>query len=475
MAPYSLIRAAEKIFFLAPQGFHGMGSTGSPLAIGKERFDRTFFADVDSGSVQMIIGAADPAATRVYWAYKSNSGTTGQFDKVLCYDYALDRAAIVSMSGEYLASLAKPGLTLESLDAIASGSIAISGAANNGSGLVRLTVATLALPSWAAPPDGTSVPTQLATGMKVSVLNVGGTTEANAESWTITVIDATHIDLQGSTFTNAYTSGGIIAGPLDAMTISLDDFSTNALSRLSAVNASHKLGFFAGANLEATLDTAEQALDGRRARVKGFRPITDAASCYGSVGARENVQSAVGYSAEQAVNAKGLCPANVSTRLAAGACASRPGRAGPSPAASSPNSRRRGRDRHEWQRSDPDRERPLQDRPRGAGIVRGPLQRRRLLHPCRQCRQHGGDGGELRRRLDRAAHADVGARRGRARGRRDVCERGEERRVHGDAREQQPDRSDVPLCRARMRAIRLVISSASILRACTNSGRMSRP
>ena len=53
-------------------------------------------------------------------------------------------------------------------------------------------------------------------------------------------------------------------------------------------------------------------------RVKGFRPITDAASCYGSVGARENVQSAVGYSTEQAVNAKGVCPANVSTRLARG-------------------------------------------------------------------------------------------------------------------------------------------------------------
>jgi hypothetical protein len=97
MAPYSLIRAADKIFFLSPQGFQGMISTGAPAAIGKERFDRTFFADYDSGSIQMIIGAADPAQTRIYWAYKSSSGTTGQFDKVLCYDYALDRASIIGM------------------------------------------------------------------------------------------------------------------------------------------------------------------------------------------------------------------------------------------------------------------------------------------------------------------------------------------------------------------------------------------
>jgi hypothetical protein len=46
--------------------------------------------------------------------------------------------------------------------------------------------------------------------------------------------------------------------------------------------------------------------------------MTDAPTCYGSIGARENLQSGVTYSSEQAVNGKGLCPANVSTRLARG-------------------------------------------------------------------------------------------------------------------------------------------------------------
>jgi hypothetical protein len=226
MAPYSIIRAGDKIFWLAAQGFHGMTSTGIPEPIGKEKFDRTFFADYDPAQLQLIIGAADPEQSRVYWGYKSQAGVTGLFDKIICYDYALGRASAILQKGSYLATLSRPGYTLEGLDAI-----------------------------------------------------------------------STHID---------------------SLTFSLDDVALSALPKLSLFDDSVKLGFCTGANLEATLDTPEQALDGRRVRVKGLRPITDAPTCYGSVGARENSQSSVIYSAEQAVNDKGLCSANVSTRLARG-------------------------------------------------------------------------------------------------------------------------------------------------------------
>jgi hypothetical protein len=68
----------------------------------------------------------------------------------------------------------------------------VSGCANNGSGLIRVTTSTSHLFS--------STDT-------VVVANVLGTTEANGP-WTITVIDATHFDLVGSTFTHAFVSGG---------------------------------------------------------------------------------------------------------------------------------------------------------------------------------------------------------------------------------------------------------------------------
>jgi hypothetical protein len=223
LAPYALIRAGERIFFPSAQGFHVIVGSSLPTPIGKEKFDRTFLADYDASSPHLLIGSADPSETRVYWAYKSVSGTVGLFDKLLTYDYALNRATTVQVSGEYLSSLARPGVTLESLDSV--------------------------------------------------------------------------------------------SASLDALTFSLDDVSVAALARLSAVNSAHRLGFFSADNLEATIDTAEQS-SGRRVRVKGFRPITDAGTCFGSISGRETVQAATNYSAEQPVNARGFCPANVSTRLA---------------------------------------------------------------------------------------------------------------------------------------------------------------
>src|SRR5262249_3350635 len=200
-APLSIVHSAGgRVFYIGTDGFQVILPGGVPQAIGKERIDRTFFADVDTANLQLCIGASDPKAPRVYWAYKSISGSgaqggsgsvqggfaspagidpsdnppagqtqsSGLFDKIIGYDYALDRFFPVVMSGEYLSTLAKPGITLEALDAI--------------------------------------------------------------------------------------------SASIDALAFSLDGLSTAALSDLSAVNSAHALGFFTGAALEATLDTPEQAI-----------------------------------------------------------------------------------------------------------------------------------------------------------------------------------------------------------------------
>ncbi len=75
---------------------------------------------------------------------------------------------------------------------VGAAAIAITGAANNGSGLIRITVASTA---------------NLSTGRRVHIAGVGGVTNANG-TWTITVISATTFDLQSSTFSGSYTSGG---------------------------------------------------------------------------------------------------------------------------------------------------------------------------------------------------------------------------------------------------------------------------
>jgi hypothetical protein len=121
-APLSIVRAGDRVFYISPDGFQMIAPGGYPQPIGKERVDRTFFADVDTANLQLCIGASDPKGSRVYWAYKSLAGSSGLFDKILCYDSALDRWSPIAMTGEYLTTLAKPGATLESLDSI-SGSL----------------------------------------------------------------------------------------------------------------------------------------------------------------------------------------------------------------------------------------------------------------------------------------------------------------------------------------------------------------
>jgi hypothetical protein len=81
--------------------------------------------------------------------------------------------------------------------------LTITGAANNGSGLIRLAVAATAT---------------FTTGQTKTVSDVLGTTEANG-TWVITVVDPTHIDLQGSSFVNGYLSGGTIGGGVEEITI----------------------------------------------------------------------------------------------------------------------------------------------------------------------------------------------------------------------------------------------------------------
>jgi surface protein len=72
--------------------------------------------------------------------------------------------------------------------------VTVTNAANNGSGLIRIT---------------TGVAHERTTGDKIFISGVTGTTEANG-GWIVTVINATTIDLQESTFTNTYVSGGTV-------------------------------------------------------------------------------------------------------------------------------------------------------------------------------------------------------------------------------------------------------------------------
>jgi len=114
----------------------------------------------------------------------------GDFRVTSADDVATDDRRVTQHTGE------PPGgrNTLPGTDPNAITYRVISSAADNGAGLIRLTV------------NATS---GMITGQQVTIGDVVGTTEANG-NWTITVISLTEIDLQGSAFTNAYSSGGYV-------------------------------------------------------------------------------------------------------------------------------------------------------------------------------------------------------------------------------------------------------------------------
>lgn len=73
----------------------------------------------------------------------------------------------------------------------------ITNVANNGSGLIRITLAG---------------DIGIVTGSKLGIADVTGTTEANG-SWTVTKISGTQFDLDGSAFVNAWIAGGTVYFP----------------------------------------------------------------------------------------------------------------------------------------------------------------------------------------------------------------------------------------------------------------------
>jgi hypothetical protein len=188
-----------------------------PEQIGRERVDRTILTDLDRGHLELFQGAADPRSTKVYWAYRSANGVNpANYDKILGYDYLLDRFFNLSVTGEYLLGISQTGITLESLDSISSS--------------------------------------------------------------------------------------------IDAMTLSLDAYATAVQPEIAQFSATHALGFFRGTNLEATIESAEQGTDENRVTLRGFRPITDAATVYGSVTYRDTQAGTVLQGSEVLINSRtGRC------------------------------------------------------------------------------------------------------------------------------------------------------------------------
>jgi hypothetical protein len=268
--PYAACTAGDKIFFLTAKGFMQTDQNGSLLPIGAEKVDRTFLSTYDASMPRLVLMAADPNANIVVCAYRSLGASEELFDRALVYNYLLQRWTPFEVSGEFVASVATPGITLEALGAIAPGAQDITGIAEGASSKIRITVAdtsdmttgdyktisgvtgsfgdgTEVNDTWEITVisgttfdlNGSTINSQnvlgtadngsgkvrievastasWSTGDKVLIASVGGTTEANGNQ-VVTVVDATHLDLTAVNFVNPWTSGGTVKDRYDSAT-----------------------------------------------------------------------------------------------------------------------------------------------------------------------------------------------------------------------------------------------------------------
>ena len=117
--PNSIANVGGDVFYLARDGFYRFSGNQS-IPIGAEKVDTFFFKDFNEAQVEKMSCAVDPESQLVAWSYVSNSAPDNTPDKILVFNYAINRWSIIEQQCELLAPLFTPAYTLEDLDNLAS-------------------------------------------------------------------------------------------------------------------------------------------------------------------------------------------------------------------------------------------------------------------------------------------------------------------------------------------------------------------
>ena len=115
MARNSIVNVGPFGFYLGEEGFWSFTGAGS-TAIGDQKVDRFFLDDLDQNFIDRVYGAADPVSKMVYWAYPGANNISGRPNKLIIYNWAIDRWSTAEVEQEYMFRNLSIGYTLEQLD-----------------------------------------------------------------------------------------------------------------------------------------------------------------------------------------------------------------------------------------------------------------------------------------------------------------------------------------------------------------------
>lgn len=113
----SVCNYGHMVFYLADNGFHMFdGQRATP--IGHERVDKFFESDFNAAYKNNVSAAVDPLNQVAVWSYPSQSSLTGQPDRLLIYNYTLNRWSLAKVSVDYIAPFFSTGYTVDDLDSL---------------------------------------------------------------------------------------------------------------------------------------------------------------------------------------------------------------------------------------------------------------------------------------------------------------------------------------------------------------------
>lgn len=115
----SVCNIGHTVFYLSDDGFYAFnGQQSTP--IGAEKVNRFFFDDFDASQSDKMTATVDPEEQLAVWSYVSNSAQDSTPDRILIYNYAINRWSIANVRADLVSPLFTSGYTLEQLDNISS-------------------------------------------------------------------------------------------------------------------------------------------------------------------------------------------------------------------------------------------------------------------------------------------------------------------------------------------------------------------
>lgn len=116
-APGSIVQLGGVVAYLGEDGFYLFdGQTSRP--IGGEKIDKTFFADFDQTYATRMSSAVDPINKIFYWAYAGAGNTGGVPNRILAYNWAIDRWSQIEATTEFVFRAGTFGYTVDSADGL---------------------------------------------------------------------------------------------------------------------------------------------------------------------------------------------------------------------------------------------------------------------------------------------------------------------------------------------------------------------